>query len=525
MSKYAHLAHIVLLRIKTRRIEGLILKNDHLIHIQFSPDRSLQEQIREHLLEKIHQGIFADKALPSCRKLAQMLNVSRNTIVLVYERLVDEGFLVSHQRSGFFANPEIDALQVPLIKLATCVHQNAHNAPDWGKKFKCDFKGQRSRIKLENWQDFPYPFIYGQPDESLFPASHWRECGRLAQRTNVIKDWLADHVDDDDPMLIKQLQTNVLSKRGIIAESDEILLTIGTQNSLFILAQLLTDAQSTVGIEDPGYPDARHIFSTFHAKVQGLRIDHEGIALTPELTGCDYVYATPSHQVPTNVTMSLKRREELLAYADKHDFVVIEDDYDSEININQKPHPSLKSLDKNGRVIYVGSLSKSLSPGLRIGFMVADRQLIKQARQLRRLMFRHPPSNNQRTCALFISLGYFDTYLGKIKRAYCEKWQCLRQALETHLPECITSDTLGGSAFWLRLPEGVSSKQVAKLAREQGVIAEDGDVLFMNPEKLTHHYMRLGFGSIKAENIDVGIQILSQIIRQQAKENETFWLS
>lgn len=501
------------------------MKNDHLIHIQFSPDRSLQEQIREHLLEKIHQGIFADKALPSCRKLAQMLNVSRNTIVLVYERLVDEGFLVSHQRSGFFANPEIDAIQVNPLKREEPAPKCVGDAPVWGNKFKCDFSGQRSRIKLNNWQEFPYPFIYGQPDESLFPASHWRECGRLAQRTNVIKDWLADHVDDDDPMLIKQLQTNVLSKRGIIADSDEILVTIGTQNSLFLIAQLLTDHNSTVGIEEPGYPDARHIFSTFHANIQGLRIDPEGVSLTPELTQCDYIYTTPSHQVPTNVTMSLKRRHELLQMADEHDIVIIEDDYDSEININQQPHPSLKSLDKNGRVIYVGSLSKSLSPGLRIGFMVADRNMIAQARKLRRLMYRHPPSNNQRTCALFISLGYYDTYLSKIKRAYCEKWQALRQALERHLPECITSDTLGGSAFWLRMPDGVSSKQVAKLAREQGVIVEDGDVLFMHPENLNYRFLRLGFGSIKAENIEPGIEILSQIVRTLALTScqEAFW--
>ncbi|WP_068717782.1 MocR-like pyridoxine biosynthesis transcription factor PdxR [Vibrio tritonius] len=501
------------------------MKNDHLIHIQFSPDRSLQEQIREHLLEKIHQGIFADKALPSCRKLAQMLNVSRNTIVLVYERLVDEGFLVSHQRSGFFANPEIDAIKVTTLAREENAPKCVSDAPIWSRKFKCDFSGQRSRIKLNNWQEFPYPFIYGQPDESLFPASHWRECGRLAQRTNVIKDWLADHVDDDDPMLIKQLQTNVLSKRGIIADSDEILVTIGTQNSLFLIAQLLTDSHSTVGIEEPGYPDARHIFSTFHANIQSLRIDHEGVSITPELTQCDYIYTTPSHQVPTNVTMSLKRRHELLKMADKHDIVLIEDDYDSEININQQPHPSLKSLDKNGRVIYVGSLSKSLSPGLRIGFMVADRNMIAQARKLRRLMYRHPPSNNQRTCALFISLGYYDTYLSKIKRAYCEKWQALRQALERHLPECITTDTLGGSAFWLQMPDGVSGKQVAKLAREQGVIVEDGDVLFRHPENQHHRFLRLGFGSIKAENIEPGIDILSQIVRSLTLTScqEAFW--
>ncbi len=499
------------------------MKNEHLVHIQFSPDRSLQEQIREHLLEKISQGMFGEKALPSCRKLAQMLNVSRNTIVLVYERLVDEGFLISQQRSGFYPNPEIDFQQM-MAPLST-PQISDRSAQLWQKKVKVDFSLQRNIQKTHQWHDYPYPFLFGQPDESLFPLNHWRECGRLSQRNTTIKEWIADYVDCDDPTLIKQLQTNVLSKRGITASQDEILVTIGTQNSLYLLAQLLMDHSSIVGVEDPGYPDARNIFTTCQAKVRPLGVDQEGVVLSSALKQCDYLYTTPSHQVPTNVTMSMNRRHDLLQAADKHDFVIIEDDYDSEINLNSQPNPSLKSLDTTGRVIYVGSLSKSLSPGLRIGFMVGDKTLINAARKLRRLMYRHPPSNNQRTCALFISMGYYDSYLAKIKRAYTEKWKTVRRCLETYLPTCITNDTIGGSAFWLRLPLGIDSATICEQAKEEGILIENGDVHFHQPESQQYHYIRLGFTGVKQENIEPGIALLADIIQgHSAPKNSRFWL-
>ncbi|MCE0492771.1 MocR-like pyridoxine biosynthesis transcription factor PdxR [Vibrio salinus] len=495
------------------------MKNDHLIHINFSPERSLQEQIREHLLEKIHQGVFGNKALPSCRKLAQMLNVSRNTIVLVYEKLVDEGFLISQQRSGFFTNPDayISPLDVMVDSTQTC----DQSAQKWTDKFKVDFSEQRNIQKTPDWQSYPYPFLFGQPEDTLFPSNHWRECVRLAQRKTIIKDWISDHIDCDDKLLIKQLQTSVLSKRGISASQDEILVTIGTQNSLFLLAQLLTDSGTVVGVEDPGYPDARNIFSTFGAKVVPLSLDNQGIELNHNLALCDYIYTTPSHQVPTNVTMSMERRTALLDYARKNNTIVIEDDYDSEINLNTKPSPALKSMDKDGSVIYVGSLSKSLSPGLRIGFMVADRTLINQARKLRRLMYRHPPANNQRTSALFISLGYYDSYLAKIRRSYTDKWTILRQSLERHLPDCITNQTLGGSAFWLKLPAGVSGPDVVRDAMKLGVLVEDGDLHFHSPEQHEHHYLRLGFSGICADNIEPGIMILAKVIKKASAPTTT----
>ena len=490
------------------------LKSEHLMHIQFTSDRSLQEQIREHLIESIKMGLYVNNALPSCRKMASMLRVSRNTVVLVYERLVDEGYLYSRERSGYFANEEALENADCNINPPLLQKTDIESKPSlfWQKRFQSNLDVQRNIIKPKNWQQYPYPFLFAQPQHSLFPLAQWRECFRLAHRSSVIKEWISDSVDVDDPMLIKQLQTNVLSKRGIVADPEEILITIGTQNSLYLLADLLVEPGTKVGFEDPGYPDGRNIFNYHGAEIVPLSIDHQGVELTPQMAECEYIYTTPSHQVPTNVTMSMKRREELLEYAEEKDFIIIEDDFESEVNVLNQPSPALKSLDRNGRVIYVGSLSKSLSPGLRIGFMVADARLINEVRKLRRLMYRHPPSNNQRTCALFISLGHYDAYVRKLKESYKEKWNLMRQELEKHMPQCVISETLGGSAFWLRLPEGIKAEEFALQARNIGVLVEPGDVHFINPDQERYGYIRMAFSAIDKEAIPHGIAKLATLL-------------
>ncbi|MGL6314361.1 PLP-dependent aminotransferase family protein [Vibrio sp. WXL103] len=488
------------------------MKSDLLLHIQFSPERSLQEQIREHLLEAMRNGVFEGKALPSCRKLASMLRVSRNTVVLVYDRLVDEGYLEAQQRSGYY--PNAAAFEPNTCGTAPSISDNfgAKPAHFWAKRVKKDLSSQRNIVKAKNWQDYPYPFLFGQPDHSLFPLSHWRECCRLSQRSGVVKDWISDSIDSDDPALIKQLQNNVLPKRGIQAHHEEILVTIGTQNSLFLLAQLLSDQDTCLGVEEPGYPDVRNIFSAHGARIVPLGIDCQGVEVSDQLKQCDYVYVTPSHQVPTNVTMSMARREALLAAAEKHDFIIIEDDYESEVNVLHQASPSLKSLDTNGRVIYIGSLSKSLSPGLRLGYMVAERPLIDAVRSLRRLMYRHAPANNQRTCALFIALGHYDSYLRKLKNCYQERWSIMRQAIETHLPQCITTDSVGGSAFWLKLPKHTNCETFTRQAKELGVLVEPGTVHYARFHIDSRNHIRLGFSAIDTDKIEAGIRKLAQLI-------------
>lgn len=477
--------------------------NEHYLNIPFDGERPLQEQILERMVSAILEGqLPVDAPLPSSRRLATQLGVSRNTVVLVYERMVDAGYLQPSNRRGYFIAPAFHNPDLINVQPKTTIDDSS---PEWGKRFRCLPSQDRSIVKPNQWQNFEYPFIYGQIQQEYFPIEHWRDCARRTLSSTSVTDWLHDRIDTDDPMLVEQLRTRLLPKRGIYAEPEEILVTIGTQNSLYLLANLLFDRNTRVALENPGFRDAHSIFRSFHADLVLQPVDHEGLVVNEQLGQCDYIYVTPSHQVPTGAEMSRRRRSELMELVRRTDTVLIEDDYDAEINMQDNPIPALKSQDPDKRIIYVGSLSKSMSPGLRIGFMVADEQLIAEARALRRLMYRHPATNNQRQTALFLSLGYYDSYLRKLRSLYFTKLERMEAALRQHLPHMMTSEvSRGASSFWLRAPETVDTEQLSWAAARDGVLIEPGAVHFLNPSPPAN-YLRLGFSAIPTHKIEPGI--------------------
>ena len=294
--------------------------------------------------------------------------------------------------------------------------------------------------------------------------------------------------------------------------ADEILVTVGAQHALYLLADLLVSAETTVGFEDPGYPDARNTFAIRTKKLVALPIDARGIAPSKSLRACDYVYVTPSHQCPTTVTMSLERREALLELAAEQDFVLIEDDYESETGFESVPTPALKSLDRGERVIYVGSLSKAFAPGLRLGYIVGPKALICELRALRRLMLRHPSAFIQRSFALFMSLGHYDALLRRRWAACRERMQVLQAALEKHIPEVSYVPVVGGASCWVSGPEWLDARELAGAAAKRGVLIEPGDVFFTS-DKPQQRHLRLGITSIAVGRIDEGIRELGEAMR------------
>ncbi|WP_432460735.1 MULTISPECIES: PLP-dependent aminotransferase family protein [unclassified Agarivorans] len=485
--------------------------NDLMMNIELRPGRSLQQQIRERLVELIQHDYFGAKALPSSRKLAQLLKVSRNTVVLVYESMVDEGYLIAHERSGFYVNPEL--AQQPALKLVQSRPALDQTQVNWQQRLRSTPASFSTLNKDKNWLRYPYPFIYGQIEPSHFPIYQWRECSRIAQNRNCVQDWVEDYIDVDDKELVTQIRQQILSKRGITASNEEVLITLGTQNSLYLLASLLVTEDVKVGVENPGYADQRHIFNQCGSRPIPLTLDEQGLQLGPQLSQCDYVCITPSHQYPTTVTMPIERRKALLAQANADDFVLIEDDYESEVNFKAQPLPALKSIDQHGRVIYIGSLSKSLSPGLRLGYLVANKQLVAELRALRRLMYRHPPANNQRTAALFIGQGYYDSHVRRMRHVYEQKWQFMYQGLQQHLGQCELHATPGSFCFWLALPSNVASTELVIEAAKQGILVESGDSLFAE-EHAPKNYIRLGFSAIENSKIETGLAQLGNVLKQ-----------
>jgi len=177
------------------------------------------------------------------------------------------------------------------------------------------------------------------------------------------------------------------------------------------------------------------------------------------------------------------------------------------------PSPALKSLDGNNRVVYIGSLSKTLSPGLRLGYMVGPEELIREARVLRRLMIRHPPTNNQRAVALFLSIGHYDSLLHRLSLSYQSRWQAMGKALDQYLPDTSSIPTFGGTAYWVKGPRQLDVRELRKRAAEQGILIEPGDIYFME-EPAPMNYFRLGYSSISTERITEGIRKLAALVHR-----------
>ena len=471
--------------------------------------QSLQEQLRLHLLKNILAGQYLhDQPLPSCRSLSLQANVSRNTVARVYEGLCDDGYIISAPRKGYFVDPNYyrDEHTYPPLH----AQPEASSAPIWDDKFKKSTANYLTVVKPARWMDYDHPFVYGQLDTDFFPLSHWRDAERKVTGNHRDKEWLYDCFDHDHPMLIEQIRTQVLPKRGIAAQDHEILLTLGAQNALSLLSELLLDGKSTIGVENPGYREAISVFSLQSSSVLLHEIDNHGIKLSNDSHLCDVFYVTANHQSPTGVSMSQTRRKELLALASRYDQLIIEDDFDSHIATDSASQLALKAQDKEGRVIYVGSLSKIVSPGLRLGYVVGSMELIDELRSLRRLRYRHTPTNIQYQMAYFIKLGYYETYLKRYHRCSNKRHSILKAALDNYLPQC-HYQMHNSSAFWIEAPKHIDTQQLAWQAAKFGVLIEPGEIHFSqdNPPK---NFFRLGFNAIRPAAIEDGIKKLSRAL-------------
>jgi len=484
-----------------------------LIHLDPNSKLGLQNQIRQKLVAAILSGSLpAGEKLISSRKLAEQLNVARNTVVLAYNQLVDEGFVVSRQRSGLYVNQGILEGRIGFTQPI----QSQQQQKTWHSKIKLKGLQKKPFSWPADWQKHPFPFIDGYFDASLYPVSQWQEASRLAFG-GLQTSPFADHSDADDARLLEQIASKILPRRGIVAQRDEILMTSGSHHALYLITQLLCDENTRVTMENPGSKSLQSCLALTHCQLHPQPIDDNGLIIDSRLNSSELIFVTPSHQQPTAVTMPLDRRQKLVAMAKKHDQIIIEDDSECESNYLGSPHPALHSLDTEQRVIYLSALPKAIAPGLGLGFIVAPASIIKAARQLRRLMVGNPPHSNQRTAAFFLSLGHYDAFMMRIHKVFGRRWNALRDALNHYLPQSIlTIPNQGGTAFWVKCPTNISMEQLVNRASQQGILIEPVDDYYLTDESQHPQgaCFRMGVTSLSENKIRPGVAKLAKLIRE-----------
>jgi GntR family transcriptional regulator/MocR family aminotransferase len=468
-------------------------------------DVTLQDQIRKGVIRLIRSQAWpAGYRLPSSRTMARLLRVARNTVTIAYQQLVADGHLVARERSGLFVSGDPATGRPGFGEIAGIAERAMPNGFSW-----LDRLPRLSPLPEErpaNWQHYPYPFLDGCFDDSLFPVDEWREAAGLSLKRRQVASWSA--IADDDAALIEEIRTKILPRRGIYARPDEIMLTLGTAHARLLALELFCPVGSRVAIEDPGPFELRALIEARRGVAVPLPVDDEGIVTDVQLAGCDLVMLTPSHQLPTGATLSLVRRRVLLAAAEVHDLILVEDDFECETNYLDADFPAMRSMAGGSRVVYIAGLAKVLDPSLRLGFMVADREVIAHLRELRRLSVKQPPPNNQRAAAQFLALGHYDTMMRRIGREFRTRQIALRDALNHYLPRSIAIQPVrGGTTMWVRGPEGLDVAELAVAARRCGVLIEQVDCYYAGspPPGL----FRLGVTSLPVERIRPGVAALA----------------
>ena len=415
---------------------------------------TLQEQLARQIKELIQSGALSPgDALPSTRDVATGLDVSRNTAVNAYDRLVSEGYLEVVPRSGIFVSSSISL--------------SPHST--WPVLPKEARGPERVPADLGPLGS-PAPFRPSQPDVALFPLLVWN---RLRSRALRLHGRGLLHYQASCIAGLPALRQNVAAylrdSRGVRCDWHQVVVTSGSQQALFLLATHLLGPRAKVWIEDPGYVEARLACRRTGARVLPGPVDDQG--LQPPAGAGDkvsLVYTTPSRQFPTGVSLSLARRLALIDYAGRNGAWVVEDDYDSELRYGAPPLSSLQSLDRSGRVIYVGTFSKLLFPSLRLGYVVVPEPLVEPIVELKHLIDDHLPLVDQATLALFLESGAFYSHVRRCRRAYAER-QALFLKLFADLPFPIEfPNTDGGMNLAGLLPAGEDDEAWSRRLADAG---------------------------------------------------------
>ncbi|HEX6717077.1 MAG TPA: PLP-dependent aminotransferase family protein [Pyrinomonadaceae bacterium] len=452
--------------------------------------RNLARQIYRQLRERILDGrLKSGERLPASRELAEELAVARKTVTNVYDLLMSEGFLEGRVGSGTFVAAGVARAKSHSRKASPLVVPK-----EWYRLCK---------LVSQQPQALPFNFELGVPDTSRFPYPLWRSI--LGSRAQMLSRHAGAYAEAEGYGPLREAIAKYTAfTRAVNCTALDVVVTNGAQQAFALISHVLINPGSSVAMEWPGYERARWLFESHGARIAEVPVDEEGLIVERLPRNARLVYVTPSHQFPLGVRMSLSRRLALLEWATKHGAIVIEDDYDSEYRFAARPLDSLQSLDRDGVVLYVGTFSKVLFPGVRTGFVISPEPIRSALVAARQLTDWHGPLLTQATLARFIHEGHLARYIRKMRRVYAERRQCLFDCLEAELDGWLKP---WPSSAGLHIAVEISGVPSAD------VIAKSASHLGVKLQPFGQRGLALGYGAIEANEIKEGIRRLTRAIK------------
>ena len=450
-------------------------------------NKPLYQQLYQQMRTKILNGeLAAQTKLPSSRRLAAELYISRNTVDTAYQQLLSEGYIVGKSRSGYYVetlhNTKLSAFTEAVPDTA------AGQAPP---------------------DEILYDFRYGNLSPQLFPFAQWQRLTNLCLQQD--QGQFSNYNDfRGEPGLRQELVKYLHEYRDVRCTADQIWIAGGTMQCLLPVCQLLRAETKAIAMEDPGFANAYLAFTNYGFEVPLIPVNSHGLNVKALRTAdAQAVYVTPSHQFPTGRIMTITRRLQLIDWAYEQDALIIEDDYNCHLRYDVKPAPALQGLAPD-KVIYIGSFSKILSPSLRVAYMVLPQKLMLQLQQKTENYACSVPLLIQKPLERFLQENFFESHLRKLLRQFKKKRDILLRSLQAHFGDSITvTGANAGIHILVQLTLPVSSQELVDRAAQAGV-AINGDNLWVEAAPGTGARVLLGFGTIANEDIDPAIRLLRQ---------------
>jgi GntR family transcriptional regulator/MocR family aminotransferase len=475
------------------------------LHVSLVGRRDLAGEIYRSVRGAILDGrVRRGERLPATRELAVQLGVSRTTVAAAYDRLISEGYATARVGSGTFVEAGDQPVDAP---------------PDGARP-------ARTLTPRAIWESIPLPTVFdreaaydfraGLPDVRLFPFDTWRRLLARELRPAAVGRGIYGSAAGHRG-LREAIARHIGLSRGVRASADGIVVTNGTQQAVDIVARVLLGPRDRVAVEEPGYPLIRWLLDSLGARVATVPVDREGLVVDAIPPDTRLVYVSPSHQFPLGMSMSLARRRALLAWAQRHDAAIIEDDYDSEFRFGGRPIDALQTLDTSGRVIYVGTFSKTMLPTLRLGFAVLPASLWRAGQVAKHLADWHTSLPMQAALAHFIDDGLFARHVRRMRSVYQSRHELIVQSLDQTLASELEVVPSSVGLHLSALACGASHERIGRVVRraeELGVACHPLSAFAARDD--TRPGIVLGYGAIAMDRIEAGLHRLGQAFAETA---------